>query len=132
MRIPSMSFRRFRGDLIEIYKYTHVFYNCPSPFVINSENRTRGHNFKITKQPCNTSLRQKFFTIKAVDSWNNLNKKIVNAKSLDSFINLIDKEFKDLMYETNVYVPPSIVQHGIVILFYIFQLFVTFVMRFEL
>ena len=102
MRIPSMSFRRFRDDLIEIYEYTHRLYNCPSPFVINSESKTRGHNFKITKQPCNTSLKQKFFTIRAVDSWNNLNQTIVNAKSLDSFKNLIDKEFKDLMYETNL------------------------------
>ena len=77
------------------------FSRPPMDFVINSESRTRGHNFKITKQPCNTFLRQKFFAIRVVDSWNNLNQIIVNAKSMDSFKTLIDKEFKDLMYRTN-------------------------------
>ena len=107
MKIPSMSFRRFRGDLIEIYKYTHGLYNCKSPFEIDQTGRTRGHNYKLIKQACNTTQRLKFFTIRAVDSWNKLDPSIVNAKTLNSFKNSIDKVFENFKYENNVCHPIS-------------------------
>ena len=100
--IPSMSYRRIRGDLIEIYKYTHGLYNCTSPFVLNQNGSTRGHSYKLKKQFCSTSLRQNFFTIRAIDTWNNLNDSVVNAKSLISFKNAIDQVFKDFRFSNNL------------------------------
>lgn len=98
--IPSMSFRRFRGDLIEIYKYTHGYYNCASPFELNCQGPTRGHNYKLRKPSVNTGLRKSFFTTRAVDSWNNLDSNIVNAENINSFKNRIDRAFKSYTFCT--------------------------------
>ena len=108
--IPSMSYRRFRGDLIEIYKYTHGYYKCASPFEINNQGPTRGHNYKLRKPTVNTGLRQSFFTVRAVDTWNNLDLEIVNAENLNSFKNRIDRAFLSFMYSCSVnhpLVPPK-------------------------
>ena len=107
MKILNMSYRRFRGDLIETYKYTHELFKCKSPFEIDQSGRTRGHNYKILKQACNPTQRQQFFFIRAVESWNKLDMSIVNAKTLNSFKNSIDKVFENFEYESNVCHPIS-------------------------
>ena len=104
-RIPSMSYRRIRGDLIEIYKYTHGLYKCASPFYLNQDGPTRGHSYKLKKTFCNTSLRQNFFTMRAVDTWNNLDDSVVNAESLNSFKNMVDRTFKEFMFCSDLHHP---------------------------
>ena len=45
LKLPSMKYRRERGDMIEVYKFTHGLYSTPPPFVLdNSTNNTRGHS----------------------------------------------------------------------------------------
>ena len=48
--IPSLSYRRFRGDMIEVYKYLHGLYciGCSDilPLHRNEWAVTRGHNLK--------------------------------------------------------------------------------------
>ena len=52
LNLPSLAYRRVRGDLIETYKIVHGCYDpitTNNLFEINNDNRTRSHNFKITK-----------------------------------------------------------------------------------
>jgi hypothetical protein len=63
LKIPSMCYRRVRGDLIEVYKFTHGVYNCKNPLELNQQSTTRGHCYKLKKNACKTSLRQHFFII---------------------------------------------------------------------
>ena len=57
-------------------------------------NRTREHNLKLTKQLSNTELRRNSFSIRVVDSWNNLTHEIVNAPSVNSFKNQLNSFWK--------------------------------------
>jgi hypothetical protein len=98
LKIPSMCNRRVRGDLIEVYKFTHGVYNCKNPLELNQQSTTRGHCYKLKKNACKTSLRQHFFINRVVGTWNALDKSTVEASTLNSFKNRIDNEFKDYMY----------------------------------
>ena len=72
LQIPSIHYRRNRGDMIETYKYMHGLYKTQNLFEIESNSITRGHQYKITKQRCFSSQRQNFFWNRVVDPWNKL------------------------------------------------------------
>jgi hypothetical protein len=98
MKIPSMSYRRLRGDLIETYKFTHGLYKCNSPLELCTQSVTRGHQYKLVKHYSRTNLRQHFFANRVVDNWNALDNDTVNASTLNSFKNKIDRIFKDYTF----------------------------------
>jgi hypothetical protein len=106
MKLPSLSYRRLRGDLIEVYKYTHGIYKIPNKLLeLETRNNTRGHAYKLKKLRCNTTLRQHFFTSRVTDSWNSLPNAVVEAQSLNSFKNRLDAVLGNYMYSIDV--PPT-------------------------
>ena len=103
--LPSLEFRRFRGDLIETYKICKGVYDpatTSSLFVTNSSDRTRTNGLKLTKQVTNSSQYQHFFTNRVINYWNILPTHVVNAKSTNAFKNYIDNFFKEHMYSVNL------------------------------
>ena len=71
-KIPSMKYRRDRGDMIEVFKYTHGFYNTPPPFTLEKDRNTREHQYKIKKSQPNSNLRQGYFSVRIKNTWNSL------------------------------------------------------------
>ena len=55
LALPSLSYRRKRGDMIEVYKYTHGLYKVSALPVEMEEKTTRGHNNKLKKKRCSTT-----------------------------------------------------------------------------
>ena len=118
LRLPSLEYRRTRGDMIEVYKIKHEYYDpintstlfkypdsvSTSATPANSTNTpgmtTRGHEFKLMKSRSNTRTYQEFFTNRTANLWNNLPREAVNAKALNAFKNHIDKSLKDYIYST--------------------------------
>ena len=105
-----MSYRRARGDVIEVYKYTHDYYNVNKDLLPLDNDRTtitRGHPFKLKKQYCRTrtSIRQNFFPFRVVESWNSLPSAVVTAPSLNSFKNRLDKVWAEHTYTSNLHFP---------------------------
>ena len=52
-RASTLSYRRKRGDMIEVYKYTHGLYKVSALSVVSvevEEKTTRGHNYKLKKK----------------------------------------------------------------------------------
>ena len=93
LRLPSMTYRLMRGDMIEMYKYTHQLYQV-QPKMINIthlESATRGHSLKLVKPRCSSTLRQKTFPHRAIDRWNSLPEDIVSAPSTNSFKSRFDE-----------------------------------------
>ena len=91
LALPSLSYRRKRGDMIEVYKYTHGLYKVSSPPVEMEEKTTRGHNYyKLKKNRCSTTRRLKFFSIRVVNNWNSLPGHVVNAASINAFKSRLD------------------------------------------
>jgi hypothetical protein len=99
MKLPSLRYRRLRGDLIEVYKYTHGLYKVPEGLLeFETRTNTRGHGYKLKKLRCNTSMRQHFFSLRVTDMWNSLPDSIVDAPSVNAFKNRLDEAMQDHMF----------------------------------
>ena len=61
----------------------------------------RGHNKKLSKQRCNKNIRANFFTQHIVTTWNQLPDSIVNAPTMQSFENRLDKYRNNLEMKYN-------------------------------
>ena len=105
LNIPSMAYRRARGDMIEVYKYTHDLYDTKQILELDTDNTRRGHNLKLKKKYCRTATRQNFFTFRVVNGWNSLPANVVNAPSLNSFKSRIDSVWKEHKFETDLSCP---------------------------
>ena len=49
MKLPTLTYRRLRGDVINVYKYIHGIYRLPladNMFEMALYGATRGHSFK--------------------------------------------------------------------------------------
>ena len=102
LSLPSLSYRRRRGDMIMCYKIitNKVDINRDNFFTLNKLS-TRGHEFKLredqrfTKQP-----RCQNFSIRCIDDWNSLPSQVIRAKSTNEFKNLLDKHWENERYES--------------------------------
>ena len=105
LRLPSLEYRRLRGDLIEAFKIIKGIYDPISTqnlFQINTNTRTRNNMFKLTKKRFNMNPFKYFFTNRLVNVWNSLPTSIVNTDSVNVFKNKLDMHFKNYKYCTNI------------------------------
>ena len=92
MDLPSLRYRRVRGDMIETYKYTHSKYTVNEDLLIRNEaSVARGHSLKLQKRYCGSATKFNFYSFRIVDSWNFLPEDIVNAPTLNTFKARLDK-----------------------------------------
>jgi len=66
LQLPTLVYRRARGDMIEVFKIVHSYYDpecVPLPYLQPSSycNYTRGHNRKLFKLQSHLDLRKKRF-----------------------------------------------------------------------
>ena len=104
LHLPSLEYRRLRGDLIEVFKICHNLYDpvtTKSLIKFNVTN-TRSHNYKLLKPRVNSTQFLSFFTNRVINVWNNLPQATVNAGSVNAFKNCVDKQLKELMYSTSI------------------------------
>ena len=97
--LTTLKTRRNRGDLIEVYKLFHGFYDIDplSVFQLKIGDRTRrNHNLTIYKQKVKTEVVRRSFQYRVVELWNSLDKHIVNAPSLNTFQNRLDIKLVEL------------------------------------
>ncbi|KAK3090279.1 hypothetical protein FSP39_010600 [Pinctada imbricata] len=93
LELPTLRFRRLRGDIIEVFKILTGIYDkrvCSDLFELNLSS-TRGHPFKLKKKRSRLDVRKHFFTNRVIDIWNSLPESVVLAKTLYSFENRLDK-----------------------------------------
>ena len=106
LKLPTLVYRRLRGDMIETYKITSGLYDeeIGNMFLMYRDvvgrEGLRGHNKKIYKFKSTCKPRQTFFTQRVVEIWNNLPSKVVNAPTVKSFENRLDKIWhnQDILY----------------------------------
>jgi hypothetical protein len=102
LKLPTLRFRRLRGDRIETYKILNKIYDERVTFTLfslNSSNITRGHSLKLVKNRCRTETRKNFFTNRVVDVWNNLPNSVVTAKNVETFKRRLDKHWCHTTYD---------------------------------
>ena len=103
LKLPSLEFRRLRGDLIETYKILNNHYDplTTKSLLTLSNGNTRSHNFKLLKPRVNTNQFLNFYSHRVINKWNSLPSKVVEATSINCFKNRLDHHFKDFKYVTN-------------------------------
>ena len=98
--LPTISYRRRRGDLIQVYKYLNDHYNVDwsnlFELVIDPHYLTRGHKFKLYKCAPKSKMRENFFTVRVVNDWNSLPENVVCSPSVNAFKNALDDHWKAL------------------------------------
>ena len=108
LNLPTLKFRRVRGDMIEVYKIIHNLYDqsvVPS-LRRNFDTRTRGNSVKLKVDRCKYDLRKFSFCNRVTSEWNSLPGYVVCSGSLNSFKNNLDKFWsrEDLVFnfEANI------------------------------
>ena len=105
LNLPTLEFRRLRGDLIETYKITHNIYDpltTKTLFSYDVDERTRSHTLKFYKSRFNKTKFQNFFTNRVINIWNTLPKLIVTSESLNIFKNRMDLHFYEYKFMTDI------------------------------
>ena len=92
LKIHSLKGRRFRGDLIQVYKMFSGLddINPEKMLPLASYSSTRGQGQKLKYRHCKTDIRKYSFSNRVVEHWNMLPYEIKNAKTLNTFKNRID------------------------------------------
>jgi len=89
MDLPSLLYRRLRGDVIETYKYLHGIYNINCSLFLplsvgDSGVSTHGHSLKLQKRDCKLVLRANVLGYRIVNLWNSLPEDVVSAPTVNS------------------------------------------------
>ena len=94
LNLTTLRVRRLRGDLIEMYKLFHEYYDF-DPFTIfelKRESRTRSnHHLCLEVQNTRLEVVRRSFKHRVVKYWNRLTEDIINANSLNMFKNKLDE-----------------------------------------
>ena len=64
LQLPTLKFRRIRGDMIEVYKIVTGKYDTSLNYSLtfNTDSVTRGNRFKLAKEHVRYDVRKYFFT----------------------------------------------------------------------
>jgi hypothetical protein len=104
LKLPTLVYRRLRGDMIEVFKMTSGYYDSKTPGILNqntTDRGLRGHSKKIQKHRARLDVRKYSFSHRVVDVWNGLPEKVISAPSVKSFERRLDKHWRtaELLYD---------------------------------
>ncbi|KAK3101681.1 hypothetical protein FSP39_005415 [Pinctada imbricata] len=97
LKLPTLKYRRLRGDMIETFKILRGVYDpevASNILVLDETSRTRGNNLKLKKFHCNKNIRKYSFTRRITDTWNSLPNEVINAKSVKHFEIALDRHWE--------------------------------------
>ena len=98
LKLPSLAYRRDRGDMIEVYKRLNGHYKYPFTYLKLSSAPVRGHSQRLFKEHARHQCRRKFFSQRVVDIWNSLPEEVVTLPTLNQFKNKLDAHWEHYMY----------------------------------
>ena len=95
LQLPTLLFRRKRGDLIEMYKHFHSYDKSTlAPSFKPRTRSSRQHRFQLHAPPNKggtTGAQSNFFFQRTVKIWNNLPRYVVEAVNVNEFKNRLDE-----------------------------------------
>ena len=92
LRLPTLSRRRQRGDMIEMFKIVKGMEKLDREDLISrDEGITRGHRFKLKKTRCLKDVKKDSFPYRCIDVWNGLDEEVVDAANVHTFKSRYDK-----------------------------------------
>jgi len=97
--LTTLEKRRQRGDLIEAYKIMTGKEQIDSEQffqISDTGHNLRGHSMKMAVKRCHTDTRKFFFSQRVVRHWNSLPQQVVDAVTVNSFKNRLDRHSQDM------------------------------------
>ena len=85
--MPTLKYRRIRGDMIEVYKILTNKYDSRVDLYLEKQQDsiTRGHSVKLVNNRYHYDLRQFSFAPRIVNVWNSLPEIVISAATTDTF-----------------------------------------------
>ena len=99
LSLPSLVYPRFRGDIIETYKYIHGCYDVKSVLKMDTYGKTRGHKVKIFNERYNTNVRKRVLRCQGC-AWMEKSSK---RRCKCQIIELIQKETGRLLWRQKIF-----------------------------
>ena len=98
LNLPTLEFRRERGDMIEVYNHIHRYdRNVISSNFRQQTRPSRKHKFQLVEnRPVDGVRGNQFnaFYFRTNRRWNDLPSKVVDAETVNTFKNHLDKEWE--------------------------------------
>ena len=87
LKLPTLKYRRIRGDMIEVYKILTNKYDSRVDLYLEKQQDsiTRGHSVKLVNNRYHYDLRQFSFAPRIVNVWNSLPEIVISAATTDTF-----------------------------------------------
>ena len=94
LNLPTLGYRRLRGDMIELYKHFHKYDRDTVPQSFQTKSRiSRKHNFQLVwRKPKDgvRGLQTNSFYYRTTKMWNDLPNEVAHAKDINEFKNKLD------------------------------------------
>ena len=115
LKLPTLTHRRTRGDMIEVYKLLHGKYDSDVSNIIklhkdsDTWEGTRGHSLKLFIERACTNVRKESLSLRVTRPWNDLPEVVVTAPSVNSFKNRLDRHWstEEFLYTYKAALPGS-------------------------
>ena len=93
LNLPTLKFRRLRGDMIEVYKIVTGKYGKNNNLELKLSNLkyTKGNQYKLYQNQSKFDIRKYFFSNRVVEIWNSLPNYVVEVNSIILFKQRLDK-----------------------------------------
>ena len=105
LELPTLKYRRARGDMIEIFKHFHVYDKSSISEKFQPKERiSRKHDFQLHDHKAKDGVRgiqNNSFYYRSVRIWNNLPSKVVIAKDMNTFKNMLDEYWENELWKFN-------------------------------
>jgi hypothetical protein len=111
--LPTLHYRRIRGDMIETYKILTGKYDNSVVAILTSVDpgsvHTRGNDLRLNKGRAKYDLRKYNFTNRVINTWNSLPNWVVKADTTNTFKNRLDKFWhnQEILYDYTVEIEGS-------------------------
>lgn len=108
LKLPTLLYRRMRGDMIHTWKFMHGRYNTDRTNLFQDaiHQGTRGHSLKLyqkgpSKGRRGLDVRRKFFSQRVVSWWNSLPAYVAESETMNKFKNNLDNHWADAEFRYN-------------------------------
>ena len=93
LNLPTLKYRRFRGDMIEVFKITHGIYDSDTSLKLayHPGSVTRGNKYKLLNNRFHYDLRKHYFSARIVNIWNSLPNHVVEVNTVNLFKARLDR-----------------------------------------
>ena len=119
LNLPSLHFRRIRGDMIECWKHFHEYDNRVFPPSFRLKNRpSRQHDFQLHQgMPTGrySKCQATSFYYRVPRLWNKLPSSVVNANTVNTFKNNLDEHWKNCDFRFDWWSQPPELPEGYIV-----------------